>query len=72
MRDKRKKRMLHDLRYRPCRLSLQKERRLIRHAPARIACIVAYSPFTLKFSYLLYGIIVYIFNCHTMFIEVSL
>ena len=30
------------LRYRPCRLSLQKECSLIPHAPARIAFIVAF------------------------------
>ncbi len=47
-----KKLMVYYSRYRPCRLSLQKECSLIRHAPAvgqaRIAFIVAYSPFTLN------------------------
>lgn len=45
--------------YRPCSLSLQKERSLLRHAlavgQARIAFLVAYSPPTLKFFQLLYS-----------------
>ena len=49
---------MYDSRYRPCRLSLQKERSLIRHAlavgQARIVFIVTYSPFTLKFFHLFY------------------
>ena len=55
--------MVYYSRYRPCRLSLQKERSLIRHAlavgQARIVFIVTYSPFTLKTFHLLYS--------HTLF-----
>ena len=50
--------MVYYSRYRPCRLSLQNARSLIRHAlavgQARIVSIVAHSPFTLKFFYLIY------------------
>ena len=50
--------MMYYSRYRPCRLSLQNARSLIRHAPAvgqaRIVFIVTYSPFTLKIFHLLY------------------
>jgi len=50
--------MVYYSRYRPCRLSLQKERSLIRHAlavgQARIVFIVTFAPFTLKIFRLLY------------------
>ena len=49
---------MYDSRYRPCRLSLQNARSLIRHAPAvgqaRIVFIVTFSFFTLKTFHRLY------------------
>ena len=55
-----KKLLVYYLRYRPCRLSLQKERSLIRHAPAvdqaRIVLLLPTHLLTLKTFHLLYRI----------------